>query len=103
MTHLIPEKRMDVNGHMVTRHVLPPSLQTKAVSMPPPNAMSEVEQKYALASSIANDLFTFDGYDMIDANGDESHEYTFEEAVDALSDMLPNHVLKEIKQSLPGG
>lgn len=106
MNNLVPEKRMDVNGKLVTRHVLPPSASTKPVNnIPVVTGMSEVMQKYEVAKYVGERLFSSQGLHEFEKNpfGDNLDEYSREEAIDALYDLLPMETLNKLRTTVKEG
>lgn len=103
MSGLVPEVRVDVNGRRVTRHVKPSTVPASVLrSIPQPHLYStEFSQAFANAQAVGELLYSFDDNgQMLDAYGTEVHEYGFEEAVDALSEMLPSTILLSLQQNL---
>lgn len=103
MSSLVPEIRVDVNGRHVTRHVKSGNVpQNLLRSIPEPHLYShEFSSSFANAQSVSELIYTFnDNGQMIDAYGKECHDFGFEEAVDALSDMLPSKTLILLRQKL---
>lgn len=105
MSYLVPEVRVDVNGRRVTRHVKPttgPSLGTPFI--PDPNIYSkEFSQSWGAAREVSELLYSFnDDGQMLDAYGDEVHDYGFEEVAPALQEMLPSETLLSLQKHLEG-
>lgn len=107
MSNLEPQKRMDVNGRLVTRHVRPAATPVLARSFPVPYLSDHANNSYTAAASIAGFMFTVDDSgELLDSYGNEQHEFTFEEAVDAIDTMFPLAALRAIQEklkSLPEG
>lgn len=103
MSGLVPEVRVDVNGRRVTRHVRPSTTPvTMLRSIPEPHLYStEFSRSFAAAQAVGELLYSFNGDgQMLDAYGEEVHDYGFEEAVDALRSMLPSSTLESFRQHL---
>ena len=103
MSSLVPEVRIDVNGRHVTRHVKPSTTPPSLLrSIPSPHLYSEeFSSSFENAQAVAGLVFSFtEDEQMIDANGNEVHDYGFEEAVDAMSEMLSSKTLIFLKQKL---
>jgi hypothetical protein len=103
MSGLVPEVRVDVNGRRVTRHVKPSTVPASVLrKIPEPHLYStEFSQSFANAQAVGELLYSFDDNgQMLDVFGDEIHDYGFEEAVDALSEMLPSAILASLRQNL---
>jgi hypothetical protein len=105
MGNLVPQKRMNVNGHLVTKHVRAESpLKRKPFTIPPVSQFSqEFGTSLTSACAIAESIYSFDHNDqLLDVYGKEVHDYGYEEARDALIDLLPHTTLKNLADKLNG-
>ena len=111
MSHLVPEKRMNVNGHLVTKHVrVTPhdALNRKKLDIPPVSQLSslysqEFSDSLTSASAVAELIYSFDENDnMVEPNGEEVHDYGYEEARDAMLDLFPAKTLQKLQKELDG-
>lgn len=105
MANLIPEKRMNKNGVMVVKHVRADvPLTRKPFTIPPVSQFSkEFGTALTSASAVTESLYAFNDDDtMIDVQGNEVHEYGYEEARDALMDLLPHTMLVKLEDKLSG-
>ena len=111
MSRLVPEKRLNVNGHLVTKHVrATPQYSSirKKFDIPPVSQLSslysqEFSDALTSASAVAELIYSFDENDnMVEPNGEEVHDYGYEEARDAMLDLFPAKTLQKLQNELDG-